>query len=65
MEQQAHNVPASMCAHEFSILNKLICNNAESISEWVCTAKERIAGRKLGCGLGGGDGPRRSASIAL
>lgn len=39
-----HNVPASMCAHEFGILNKLICNNAKSISECVCTAKERIAG---------------------
>lgn len=68
------NVPASMCAHKFSIPNKLIhfCNNARSVSEWVCATKERTAGdpkqeagRKLGCGLGGGDGPGRSASIVF
>lgn len=39
-----HNVPASVCAHDFSIPNKLICNNAKPVSEQVGTAKERIAG---------------------
>lgn len=63
------NVPANMCAHEFSIPNKLIhlCNNAKPVGE--CSkgknSRRSQAGRKLGCGLGGGDGPWRSASIAL